>query len=56
MKSFLLTLSALFLIPVDLFAWTNGEPLIWMDADRGQALKATAAKKFESDFGLKVLT
>ena len=25
-----------------------------MDADRGQALKATAAKKFENDFGLKV--
>ena len=47
-------LLALFLIPVDLFAWTNGELLIWMDADRGQALKATAAKKFENDFGLKV--
>jgi len=45
---------ALFLIPVDLFAWTNGELLIWMDADRGQALKAIAAKKFENDFGLKV--
>ena len=25
-----------------------------MDADRGQALKAIAAKKFEDDFGLKV--
>ena len=47
-------LLALFLIPVNLFAWTNGELLIWMDADRGQALKATAAKKFENDFGLKV--
>src|ERR1700688_878990 len=47
-------LLALFLIPVDLFAWTNGELLIWMDADRGQALKAIAAKKFENDFGLKV--
>src|SRR6266436_5746248 len=45
---------ALFLIPVDLFAWTNGELLIWMDGDRGQALKAIAAKKFENDFGLKV--
>src|SRR4029077_2017245 len=50
----LLALLALFLIPVDLFAWTNGELLIWMDADRGQALKAIAAKKFENDFGLKV--
>ena len=37
MKGLLL---ALFLIPLDLFAWTNGELLIWMDADRGQALKA----------------
>src|SRR5271169_6245563 len=53
--SLLLALLALFLIPVDLFAWTNGELLIWMDADRGQALKATAAKKFENDFGLKVM-
>src|ERR1700756_552075 len=50
----LLALLALFLIPVDLFAWTNGELLIWMDADRGQALRATAAKKFEHDLGLKV--
>jgi maltose/maltodextrin transport system substrate-binding protein len=54
MKALLLTLSALFLIPTDLFAWTNGELLIWMDADRGQALRATAAKKFEHDLGLKV--
>jgi maltose/maltodextrin transport system substrate-binding protein len=51
MKGLLL---ALFLIPVDLFAWTNGELLIWMDADRGQALKAVAAKTFEGYFGLKV--
>jgi hypothetical protein len=51
MKGLLL---ALFLIPVDLFAWTNGELLIWMDADRGQALKAIAAKTFEDYFGLKV--
>ena len=49
-------LLALFLIPVDLFAWTDGELLMWMDADRGLALNETAAKKFESDFGLKVLT
>ena len=47
-------LLALFLIPLNLFAWTDGELLIWMDADRGQALKAIAAKKFENDFGLKV--
>jgi maltose/maltodextrin transport system substrate-binding protein len=53
MKGLLLVLSALFLIPMNLFACTNGELLIWMDADRGQALKAIA-KKFETDFGLKV--
>jgi maltose/maltodextrin transport system substrate-binding protein len=53
MKSLPLVVSALFLIPVDLFAWTNGELLIWMDADRGHALEAIA-KKFENDFGLKV--
>src|SRR5215472_12602064 len=46
-------LLALFLIPVDLFAWTNGELLIWMDSDRGHALGAIG-KKFENDFGLKV--
>src|SRR5215831_212532 len=46
-------LLALFLIPVDLFAWTNGELLIWMDADRGHALEAIG-KKLENDFGLKV--
>jgi len=53
MKGLPLVVSALFLIPADLFAWTNGELLIWMDADRGHALEAIA-KKFENDFGLKV--
>ena len=53
MKGLPLVVSALFLIPAELFAWTNGELLIWMDADRGHALEAMA-KKFESDFGLKV--
>jgi maltose/maltodextrin transport system substrate-binding protein len=53
MKALPLVVSALFLIPVNLFAWTNGELLIWMDADRGHALEAVA-KKFENDFGLKV--
>jgi maltose/maltodextrin transport system substrate-binding protein len=52
-KGLLLVVSALFLIPVNLFAWTNGELLIWMDADRGHALE-TLAKKFENDFGIKV--
>jgi maltose/maltodextrin transport system substrate-binding protein len=54
MKGLLLALLALLLIPVDVLAWTNGELLIWMDADRGQALKAIAAKTFEDYFGLKV--
>ena len=49
-----LLILALFLIPADLYAWTNGELLIWMDGDRGRALKATAVRKFEDDFGLKV--
>ena len=53
MKGLLLAVSTVFLIPVNLFAWTNGELLIWMDADRGHALEAIA-KKFENDFGLKV--
>jgi maltose/maltodextrin transport system substrate-binding protein len=53
MKGLPLVVSALFVIPADLFAWTNGELLIWMDADRGHALEAIA-KKFENDFGLKV--
>ncbi|MBV8533379.1 MAG: maltose/maltodextrin ABC transporter substrate-binding protein MalE [Verrucomicrobia bacterium] len=52
-KGWLLVLSALLLAPVNLFAWTNGELLIWMDADRGHALEAIA-RKFEKDFGLKV--
>jgi maltose/maltodextrin transport system substrate-binding protein len=53
LKGLLPILLGLFLIPFDLFAWTNGELLIWMDADRGHALEATA-KKFENNFGLKV--
>jgi len=36
-----------------LFAWTNGELLIWMDTDRGHGLEPIA-KKFEGDFGVKI--
>ena len=36
-----------------LLAWTNGELLIWMDTDRGRGLEPIA-KKFESDFGVKI--
>jgi len=53
MKGVVLVLSALFLIPVNLLAWTNGQLLIWMDADRGHALEPIA-KKFENDFGVKI--
>jgi len=35
-----------------LFAWTDGELLIWMDTDRGHALKPIA-QKFENHFGIK---
>jgi maltose/maltodextrin transport system substrate-binding protein len=52
-KALLAAMSTLLLTPFDLLAWTNGELLIWMDADRGHALEATA-KKFEDDYGLKV--
>jgi len=36
-----------------LFAWTNGELLIWMDNDRAKGL-APIAQKFHDNFGLKV--
>jgi hypothetical protein len=42
MKRFLLVLSALCLIPMHLFAWTNGELLIWMGTDRGHGLEPIA--------------
>lgn len=53
MNRLLLILSALFLVPIHLFAWTNGELLIWMDNQRGRAL-GPIAQKFQSDLGLKV--
>jgi maltose/maltodextrin transport system substrate-binding protein len=49
----LLILSTLSLSPIRAFAWTNGELLIWMDAERGKAVQAIA-QKFETDLGLKV--
>src|SRR6266478_9725186 len=48
-----LILSLLTLGPINVFAWTNGELLIWMDSDRGRAVQALA-QKFEADLGLKV--
>jgi maltose/maltodextrin transport system substrate-binding protein len=48
-----LVLLALLLSPVQVHAWTNGELLIWMDAERGKAAEAIA-QKYEDDLGLKV--
>jgi len=53
MNRLLWIVSALFLAPINLFAWTNGELLIWMDNDRGRALQPIV-KTFEADLGLKV--
>ena len=53
MNRLLWMLAALYLVPINLFAWTNGELLIWMDDQRGRALQ-TIVQKFESDLGLKV--
>jgi maltose/maltodextrin transport system substrate-binding protein len=33
--------------------WTNGQLLIWMDADRASAMQLVA-KQFENDFGIPV--
>ena len=53
MKGLLLFLSALCVVPMNLFGWTNGELSIWMDIDRGHGL-APIAEKFERDLGTKV--
>jgi maltose/maltodextrin transport system substrate-binding protein len=44
---------ALVLVPIKLFAWTDGELLIWMDSERASGL-APIAQKFEHDLGIKV--
>jgi len=53
MKKVLSVLLFFYLFPINLFAWTNGELLIWMDPDRGRALDPIV-QKFETDFGVKV--
>ena len=53
MNRLLLILLALCLVTPKLFAWTNGELLVWMDNDRGRALMPIV-EKFEADLGLKV--
>jgi maltose/maltodextrin transport system substrate-binding protein len=52
MKRALLAL-ALWLSGPPVFAWTNGELLIWMDADRGRAIEHVV-KQFEDRYGVKV--
>ena len=52
MNRLFLGLWVLCFIPMRLFAWTDGELLIWMDTDRGHALKPVA-QRFEKHFGIK---
>ena len=48
-----LRLSALYLVPTQLLAWTNGELSIWLDPERGHALESII-QKFTNDSGIKV--
>jgi maltose/maltodextrin transport system substrate-binding protein len=54
MKKVIVLLS-FWLITIPAFAWSNGELLIWMDADRGRALEPIL-KKFEEKYSIKVRT
>ncbi len=53
MKNVSSVLLFFYLHPINLFAWTNGELLIWMDPERGRA-SDPIVQKFETDFGVKV--
>jgi maltose/maltodextrin transport system substrate-binding protein len=46
-------LLTLWLTAIPAFAWTNGELLVWMDADRTHALEPVL-KKFEDQYSIKV--
>ena len=52
-KRWLIFLWVLCLVPRNLFAWTDGELLVWMDPDRGQALDPIA-RKFEKEIGVDI--
>jgi maltose/maltodextrin transport system substrate-binding protein len=52
MKKAILPLSFL-LLAIPAFAWTNGELLIWMDADRGRALEPIL-QEFQQQYSIKV--
>ena len=54
MKKVIVLLS-FWLITVPAFAWSNGQLLIWMDADRGHALEPVL-KKFEEKYSINVRT
>jgi maltose/maltodextrin transport system substrate-binding protein len=51
-KRFILTFAYL-LAAVPVFAWTNGELLVWMDADRTHTLEPVV-KNFEDSYGIKI--
>jgi maltose/maltodextrin transport system substrate-binding protein len=53
MNVLLWIMSVVCLVPLNAFAWTNGELLIWMDNERGGALQPIV-HKFETELGLKV--
>ncbi|MGA8657176.1 MAG: maltose/maltodextrin ABC transporter substrate-binding protein MalE [Chthoniobacterales bacterium] len=52
-RNLCLVLLALVLVPINVFAWTNGELLIWMDNERGKGL-APIAQKFQDDLGIRI--
>ena len=49
----ILILMVFCLVPFGLSAWTNGELLIWMDAERGHG-REPIVKKLEDDRGIRV--
>jgi maltose/maltodextrin transport system substrate-binding protein len=52
LKRFILTFAYL-LTAASVFAWTNGELLVWMDADRTHTL-GPVVKNFEDNYGIKI--
>src|ERR1700731_340373 len=53
LRRLLVLFAASFFIPTPLFAWKNGELLIWMDNARARGLQLIA-KKVEKDLGIKI--
>src|ERR1700730_7232130 len=53
LRRLLVLFAAVFLIPTPLFAWKNGELLIWMESARARGLQLIA-KKVEKDLGIKI--